>query len=134
MPTESTIRVNDKGEFYVLTRRDIGTTFLHKYDSVTNNLKLIGEFPFINFGGPNFLFLNETQIVYSGGIGNVIVGVFDLETHKSKNLFSFGSGDCSYPGMVIKDNILWISYYTTNNDNKGATVFVEKIKVEDLKL
>lgn len=134
LPTESTIRVSDKGEFYVLTRRNIGTTFLQKYDAETNNLKLVGELPFINFGGPNFLFLSEKKILYSGGNGNVVFGVYDLETHKSKNLLKFGFGDCSYPGMVIKDNVLWLSYYSSNGSDKGTSIYIAKIKLEDLSL
>ena len=39
-------------------------------------------------------------------------------------------GDCSYPGMVIKDNILYVSYYSTH-EGKTAIYFT-KIWLEKL--
>lgn len=132
-PTEATIRVTDKGQFYILARRNYGTTLLQTYDTTTNDLKLIGELPLINFGGPNFLFLNEKQLLYSGGDnGKVVLGIYDLETKKSKNLLNFGYGDCSYPGMVIKDNKLWLSYYSSSETDKGASIYIAKIKLDSL--
>lgn len=132
VPCESTIRVNEKGEFYALTRRIWSSAVFQKYNSDTNELSMIGVLPFVNFGGPNFLFLNEKKIIFAGGRGRVILGVYDLETNESSIFMEFGGGDCSYPGMVIKDDVLWLSYYSSHETQNGASIYVAEIQLKDL--
>lgn len=132
LPTEATIRANDKGAFYVLVRRNFGTALLGKYDDINRDMNLIGEIPFVNFRGPNFLFLNEKQIIFSGADGTIYLGVYDLETKRSKILLNFDADDCGYSGMVIKDNTLWMSYYSYDQNIHGASIYIAKIKLEGL--
>jgi hypothetical protein len=134
LPTEATIRVNKKDELYILSRRNNGTTFFGKYDDLHNELKVLGEIPFTNFGGPNFLFLNEKQILFSGKHnGSVVLAVYDIDRNTTKILTSFGLGDCSYPGMLIKDGYLWLSYYSASSlaNVFETSIYVAKIKIKE---
>ncbi len=36
-------------------------------------------------------------------------------------------GDCSYPGMVYHDGLLWISYYSSHEANTG--IYLARIAI-----
>lgn len=133
MPTEGTLVVNSKGEFYALIRRDYGSVLFQKYNDDKKKFETLGELPYINFGGPNFIFLNDKQILFSGSYGTVLVGIYNLETNRYKILYNFGKNDCGYAGMVIKDNEVWLSYYSSISKTEAA-IFVAKVKLQDLPL
>lgn len=131
MPTEGTLVANSKGEFYALVRRNYGSVLFQKFNTEKKEFLTLGELPYANFGGPNFVFLNDKQILFSGSYGAVLVGIYDLETNRYKILYNFGGGDCGYPGMLIKDNVLWLSYYSSAGSTKDASIFITKIKLEN---
>ena len=37
-------------------------------------------------------------------------------------------GDCSYPGLVWRDNLLWMSYYSSHEGK--TSVYLAKIKIK----
>lgn len=41
-------------------------------------------------------------------------------------------GDCSYPGMVWHDGMLWVSYYSTHEDGK-TSIYLAKVRLNWVK-
>lgn len=40
--------------------------------------------------------------------------------------------DCGYPGMVIKGDYLWLSYYSGHENTTGSSIYVSKINLKQL--
>ena len=92
----------------------------------------ISEFPYnqwelnelsVKLGGPNIIFLPNGKILlgtreYSlGQDRKMILGVVAAEGSFKKIITLPSGGDCSYPGMVIKDNILYVTdYFSYENE------------------
>lgn len=70
-------------------------------------------------GGPQLLRLDDGRLIagvrlYDGGARMSIVQI-DRETGKLTELLKLPSGgDCSYPGMVWRNNELWVTYYSSH--------------------
>lgn len=133
-PSEATIRVNSKGEFFALVRRDKGPALLGRSLKPTENWDWFAEIDIENFRGPNFLILDDNKLLFSGSFYSwVFLGIYDLETNTYRQVVDIPSfGDGSYPGMVIKDNKLWLSYYTSFENNEGSSVYVAEINLENV--
>lgn len=131
LPTEATIRVNNLGEFYVLARKNNENAMIGK--SIDNGLNWdwLGEVPISDMGGPNFLFTKNNGIILSGRDsyhGKVVLGYYDLKQKKYSNIINIPSrSDCGYPGMVMKDNILWLSYYSSHENTYGSSIYIAKV-------
>lgn len=136
LPTEATIRVSDEGVFYILARRNYGNAIIGKSSKPEGSWDWFGEIPIYNFGGPNFLLLDQKYLLIAGReLDKQIVGLYDLENKKYKKLLTLKSGgDCSYPGMVIKEGFLWLSYYSSHENVKESSIYVAKIKLKDFSL
>jgi hypothetical protein len=131
LPTEARIRVNNNDEFFVLARRNFGSTVLGKSLDPEQGWNWFGEIPFENFRGPNFLITDTNKIIFAGGFHSwVYLGLYDLETNTYSNIIDIPSfGDGSYPGMVVKDNVLWLSYYTSFENEEGSSIYIAKINL-----
>jgi hypothetical protein len=131
-PSETTVRVSNSGEFFAMVRRNKGSTLLGRTRNPTEDWDWFAEIDFENFRGPNFLILDDHKLLFSGAFFSwVYLGVYDLETNTYKQVIDIPSfGDGSYPGMVIKDNILWLSYYTSFENTRGSSVYVAAINLE----
>lgn len=134
LPSEATIRVNDEGEFFVLVRRDKGPALLGRTYNPTEEWDWFAEISIENFRGPNFLIMDNNKLLFSGSFYSwVYLGIYDLETKTYKKVIDIPSfGDGSYPGMIIKDNILWLSYYTSFENTRGSSVYVANINLENV--
>jgi hypothetical protein len=63
----------------------------------------------------------------------VYLGIYNLETNTYKKVIEIPSfGDGSYPGMFIRDNMLWFSYYTSFENVEGSSVYVAVINLENV--
>ncbi|WP_432222935.1 sialidase family protein [Flavobacterium sp. TMP13] len=135
VPNEATIRVSSEGEFFMLART-FGSAQLARSKNPELTWEWFGEINIDSFGGPNFLLVKDNKMLISGREGErLILGVYDLESNRFKKLVELPSGgDCSYPGMLIKDKTLMISYYSSHGDKKGSSIYFAKIKLEDLKI
>ena len=44
-------------------------------------------------------------------------------------------GDCSYAGMVWRDNVLWISYYSSHDDQSvienRSSIYLAQVRLSD---
>lgn len=134
LPTEARIRVNNNGEFFTLVRRNLGSTLLGRSYNPENGWNWFEEIPFDNFRGPNFLMTDTNKIIFSGGFYSwVYLGMYDLNTNSFEKIIDIPSfGDGSYPGMIIKDDVLWLSYYTSFENEVGSSVYVAKINLNYL--
>ncbi len=63
-------------------------------------------------------FENMSRMVIGRITGNGFFPLFILPS----------GGDCSYPGMVWYEGILWVSYYSTHN--KNTSIYLAKLKIE----
>jgi hypothetical protein len=135
-PSEATLRVSKQGEFFVLARRNSGSAIVGRSNDSGESWQWFGEIPFSNFRGPNFLLTDKNQIIFSGAVyGSVYLGLYDINSNTSKELLKIPSyGEGSYPGMVIKDAVLWLSYYTSYENTTGTSIYVSKINLKKLDL
>ena len=129
--TEARIRFDAEGTAWCLQRvdRDKPTTLLGKSqapytDWTWTNLKQ-------RVGGPNFVQLPAGQWIGCGRItanGKSYTEVFELklDTGEIIPLVRLPSGgDSSYPGMVVHEGQLWISYYSSH---EGSTkIYLSKL-------
>lgn len=130
-PTESTIRfANDS--IYSLLRKP-GNALLGR--ASVNNLckeKWL-ELQIVNFGGPNFIFFNNHQILMcgreelnGGALAYTTVYLYDLLKNKITYKMRLPSGgDTSYPGLLLEGRQLWVSYYSSHEDGKAEIYFVK---------
>lgn len=122
-PNETTLRFLSTGEMVALVRRE------KKHD----NRAWLGysELPYTEWqwkptqhyvGGPNFLILPGNQMWVAGRlllsnpyvlVEKTFVGRMD--SHDIHPLLVVPSGgDCSYPGMVFHEGLIWMTYYSSH--------------------
>ncbi len=84
-------------------------------------------------GGPNFLVLPDGRMIASGrfygtnaAAVKTFVGAMDLQSVHPDVLLPSG-GDCSYPGLVWDDGLLWMSYYSSHEGK--TSVYLAKFKL-----
>ena len=104
----------------------------------------------VNLGGPKMIRMSDGRIVVAGrmrgrhgasGYGDSHTALYELDLedntfHKIANLPS--QGDTGYPGIVEKDGVLWISYYSSHEDpnpegrrahNQRNCIYLARIKI-----
>jgi hypothetical protein len=132
-PTEAVLEVDATGIFYVVLRRNEGSTLVGKSTDLGGTFDWFGEIPVINFGGPDFVFYKGGLLVSGRESNKVILGYYNLETNQYKKLMTLKSGgDCSYAGMVIKENVLWMSYYSGHENQSGTSIYLSKIDLNKI--
>ena len=82
-------------------------------------------------GGPALINIPGKGIFGSGrctidGIPRTVVGKVDQEGFTPLLALPSG-GDCSYPGMVYLDGVLWMSYYSSHEGK--TSIYLSKIKL-----
>jgi len=127
-PNETTLRFLNSGEMMALVRREGGNK--HGWIGVSKP-------PFKKWnwhetqhrlGGPNFIQLPDGSFwaasrSYQGG-ARTVLAKFGPQTYEPVLSLPSG-GDCSYPGMVWHEGLLWMSYYSSH---EGKTcIYLAKI-------
>jgi len=131
-PTEATIRINPEGDFYCLIRRNNAFALLIKSTNSGETWETVSEIPISSLGGPNFLFYKNGLILSGRDNNKVVVCSFNLENNKFTKLKTLASGgDCSYPGMVMQEEILWISYYSGHETTSGSSIYLETLNLKN---
>jgi hypothetical protein len=134
LPNEATIRFDEDDNIYVLIRREGGD----KYGVIATS-----PWPYTNWsynkmdcrlGGPNFLFLNDSELVigtrkYTGKVQTHLL-VTDLTGNIRKTIILPSGGDTSYPGLVIWKDILWVSYYSGHEGTPN--IYLAKVPLREL--
>jgi hypothetical protein len=132
-PNESDL-VFQGNQCFAIVRRDA--------DSYTAQLGH-SRFPYKNWrwiylkfylGGPVMQLLHDNLAIAAGRVvhnNKLVTAVFTLQLSTGKvlqKLFLPSAGDNSYPGLVIKDSDLYLSYYSSHIDNKSQ-VYLAKISL-----
>jgi hypothetical protein len=131
-PCETAIRFDSAGNAYALDRRKAGSALLGKSCGDLTKWKwyeLGGEFK--NFGGPNLI---ETPYGWIGGGrmhdggNNMSLTYIDVENPSMRRILRLPSGgDCSYPGFVWRNNLLYVCYYSTHQGK--TSIYLAKVKL-----
>jgi hypothetical protein len=88
-------------------------------------------------GGPVMLNLDDGFALVSGRIikhGRLVTGLLkmNLSNGNLQELMILpSSGDNSYPGLVLQESMLYVSYYSSHEDHKSC-VYIAKINVDSL--
>jgi hypothetical protein len=130
--TEARVRFDADGRAYCLQRRD-----------GAENSALLGaaEPPYrswqwkdlgVYFGGPNFIKTPDGHLIGAGRIiddsAHTDVTWIDVESGKMASIARLPSGgDCSYPGMVWHDGLLWLSYYSSHEGR--TSIYLAKVRI-----
>jgi hypothetical protein len=134
LPNESTIRFDDKGKMYVMVRREGGDKMGILAKSKPPYTNWIYEKLDFQLGGPNFLFLDKKRLVmgtrkYKNERKTQIL-ITDLDGNVKKTFVLPSGGDTSYPGMLIFNDQLWVSYYSSHEE--GSNIYLTKIPLKDM--
>jgi hypothetical protein len=88
-------------------------------------------------GGPAMLKITSNTAVVAGRIinkGKLVTGLMQLDLFTGK-LIELGvlpsAGDNSYPGLVLDKQILYVSYYSSHQDNKSC-VYLAQLDLNSL--
>jgi hypothetical protein len=83
-------------------------------------------------GGPQLISLPDGRIVVGGrdyvGKAKTNLWFLDAQTPKVAPIATFPSGgDTSYPGLVYRDGLLWVSYYSTHEGK--TSIYLAQVKL-----
>jgi hypothetical protein len=136
-PNESTVRFLPNDDCVALVRREglapnpdkdawIGTSSPPYKDWHWHSAGM-------SVGGPNFLVLPSGALVASGRQSNpkpasakTFVGAMTLDSVKTELILP-SAGDCSYPGMVWHEGLLWVSYYSSHEAK--TSIYLAKVRL-----
>lgn len=87
-------------------------------------------------GGPNYIILPDQRMFAAGRVLMINpYGYFAKTILAELKLFDFkpmvilpSYGDCSYPGLVLHKGVLWMSYYSSHEDDR-ASIYLAKFKI-----
>lgn len=96
----------------------------------------------LNLGGPSLLRLDDGRFIAAGRTkwGQTHVFELDPDTGETKHIIELPShGDCSYPGLLFHDGLLWVSYYSSSDDSDYESetyavpceIRLAKVKLDD---
>ncbi len=136
-PNESTVRFDENDKMYVLVRRERGVGLLAVSEKPSYNNFKIHELPF-RIGGPNFLHMANNKLIIGCGYHNNVwehdrrtsIHAGDRYGNIYKSIFLPSGGDNSYPGLVIHDKELWVSYYSSHEGK--SSIYLSRIPLENL--
>ncbi len=133
-PNEATLRFLPNGRCVALLRRD-GDPGNKERDALIGT----SSAPYrqwtwrsagMQIGGPNFVVLPDGKWIAAGrqyGLGGAktFVGTMTADSVEPELILPSG-GDCSYPGMVWYEGMLWISYYSSQEGK--TSIYLARMK------
>ncbi|WP_394221916.1 hypothetical protein [Alteromonas gracilis] len=133
-PNESTILFDELGNASVFLRRDADTFSAQFGTSKPPFTKWTWHDLGIYIGGPAAVWLGSDYFIVAGRYVDwatrtfsTKLWLFNANSKKLEELYTMpSSGDTSYPGLVIQDDILYISYYSCHIDNQ-ARVYMARL-------
>ena len=135
-PNETALNITPEGKLALLVRREgknedglFGESNhpFKKWNWVHTGFKL---------GGPRFIFAPDGELLIGtrtfSKTGNWLTGLLVSDsTGRFKQIFEFPSkGDCSYPGMLIHNDKLYFSYYSSHEGK--PSIYLAQIPVSKL--
>ncbi|MEO9894096.1 hypothetical protein [Aurantibacter sp.] len=126
---ETTLRFNNKNEMIAVVRRGsryngaigISAPPYNKWN--WNDLEK-------RLGGPDLMLLENNVMLcatreYLPNKAQTIISKVELNGKTTKLITLPSEGDCSYPGLLMKDDILFMSYYSSHEDK--TAIYLAKI-------
>ena len=135
-PTEATLRFAKDGTMYCLQRRDGQPLRKSAFFGVSRPPYTEWQWHDlgVHVGGPNFIQLPSGQWIAAGRFFNdktpkTKLALLDVEKHTLEPILELPSGgDCSYPGLVWHDDVLWMSYYSSHEGK--TSIYLAKIGIK----
>jgi hypothetical protein len=134
LPNEATVRFDDKDSAYVLVRKEAGDKM---------GVLAKSGFPYndwgyhdldFRLGGPNFIFFDKNKLIIGTRLYETVTStgilLADLNGNILKTIKLKGSGDASYPGMLIYKKKLWVSYYSSHEAK--TSIYMAQIPLNQL--
>jgi len=133
MPGESTISVNPDGEMTLLMRCDGGDQHGFVGSAMPPYTRWKWNDLGMRLGGPNIIALNDSTFIMgtrSHQKKEVCTALYFVEKSGSPRQFLElpSGGDTSYPGMLIYNDTLWVSYYSSHEGK--SKIYLAKIPME----
>jgi hypothetical protein len=87
----------------------------------------------VRIGGPQFLRLPDGRIIVGSRLhdpdAHTALSWLDPENATLTEFLRLpSSGDSSYPGLVFHDDLLWVSYYSSHENNR-TSIYLAKVKL-----
>ena len=131
-PNESDMCFNGNGTAYTILRRD-SDTFSAQF-GISNTPYTQWKWLDLGFylGGPNMLLLNDQQGILAGRIvqaDKCVTAILSIELSTAAvSIMAIlpSSGDNSYPGMVKRGDTLFVSYYSSHQDQQ-AQIYIAQL-------
>ena len=132
-PNETAISFTENGNMQMVLRRDGMNAYLAEsaYPFREQTLTELN----IEVGGPELIVLSGNQILFSSRdhSGNIKTSIYKLDNRQMVKLMTLPSGgDCSYPGMVIRKDKLYISYYSSHEGK--TSIYISIIPISALNM
>ena len=136
MPTEATLRFGEDGTMYCLQRRDgqpvFRSAFLGSSRPPYKDWKWhdLGT----HVGGPNFIRLPSGQWIAAGRFyadkkPHTELASLNVEKGTIQPILQLPSGgDTSYPGLLWREGVLWVSYYSSHEGK--TSIYLAKVAIE----
>lgn len=134
-PNESDLCFASDGCAYAILRRDADNYSTQLGKANPPYKSWIWQDLGFYLGGPVMLLQNDQQALLAGRIMHrdkfrTAVLNIDLNTARSElALLLPSSGDNSYPGLVIKNNDLYLSYYSSHREQKSC-IYLARISLD----
>lgn len=134
-PTETELYIDSNDKMYAFIRRTnangyLATSLPPYTDWSYKELDYRVEGQKVIPLNDNYFLIGTRRFDENNANPQVAVYVTDLEGEIKKEFVLPSSGDCSYPGMVLDDGFLWISYYSSHEGR--TSIYFTKIPVSDL--
>lgn len=134
-PNESTVRFLANDDCVALVRREGVDKTSEKSAWIGTSHAPYKEWKWksagMQVGGPNFVVLPDGAMLAAGRQYNpaptgakTFVGGMNLESVTPQLILPSG-GDCSYPGLVWHDGLLWVSYYSSHEGK--TSIYLAKV-------
>ena len=135
---ETTLRFDDKGQMIAIVRRD-GENDRNGYigSSAPPYTKWHWNKLGSPLGGPDLIILPNNNLLcgtrfYQLGVTDKMVLAKVTPSGRYIKLITLPSGgDCSYPGMLVKNNMLYVSYYSSHEEKTAiylARLWLDRIE------
>lgn len=130
-PNESDMCFSKDGTAYVILRRDSDSFSAQLGTSKAPYTQWLWKDLGFYLGGPNMLKLDENNALLAGRVihmNKFVTAILHLELKSAKvteKLILPSAKDNSYPGMVRRGNTLFVSYYSSHEDNQAHIYLAE---------
>lgn len=138
-PNEATIKVKEDGQMIMIIRRESDNKHGLMGTSSPPYKHWEWQDTGVRLGGPDFVVLPNNQLLLGSrvyGEGGHSTGLFINQPNGQFKLLAElpSGGDTSYPGMVLMDDTLYMSYYSGHQEKTAiyfASVRLKQLRIKD---